>query len=97
MTYDEYNQKKQKLEKLEKGYNTNATLAGAVAVIILYPIFRDKSWTSMPWYILLILCVLATGAVGLAIRDLFLIKKLRKQKQELDSDYNKEAMQDSEQ
>ncbi|MCR5614412.1 hypothetical protein [Treponema sp.] len=85
MTKDEYEAEYDKLTKAKKGYDTNRTLCAAVIVIVLYSIFKDKDYLTMPWYILLILGLVIVGAVGILVYDSILISRASKKLKELEN------------
>lgn len=78
MTQEEYKAEKEKLTKAKKGYDTNRTLCVAVIIFLVYITFKEKEFTSMPWYILLILSLIALATAAIFIHDCILIKGIAK-------------------
>lgn len=85
MTLEEYESKHKKLAKAKKGYDSNRTLCVGVFLIVSYLTFKDKSYLTMPWYILLILGTILVASIGILIYDCFLIKKTSSQLKDLES------------
>ncbi|MGN0740646.1 MAG: hypothetical protein ACI4LX_10800 [Treponema sp.] len=90
MTFDEYETEREKLVKAKKGYDTNRTLCVAVLIFLIYTTFKGKEFLTMPWYILLILGVLAAATIWIFVHDCLLIKdvskKLKALEEKKDSD-----------
>lgn len=93
MTYEEYEIELTKLDKAKKGYDGNRTLCAAVLVILGYSTFKDNGHLSSPWYILLILGLIACATVGILIHDSLVIRDLNKKIKDLEE--HKPEMTDS--
>lgn len=78
MTFNEYETEREKLTKAKKGYDANRTLCVAVLLFLIYTTFKGKEFLTMPWYILLILGVLAVATIGIFVHDCLLIKDISK-------------------
>lgn len=79
MTNEEYEAESERLTKAKKGYDLNRTICTAVIIYVLYMMFKDDGLHTTPWYILLILAIFASGALGILIFDCLKIKTITQQ------------------
>lgn len=84
MTNEEYEAESERLTKAKKGYDLNRTICAAAIVFVGYSIFNNDGIHTTPWYITLILAVVAAVILGILIFDCFKIKGITKKIKELE-------------
>ena len=70
---------KKKLEAQKKGLESNRYLCGALCVFLVYVTFKDVKTNPGSPLFYAVMALLTLAAIGLAIRDTILIKKIKKQ------------------
>ena len=70
---------KKKLEAQKKGLESNRYLCGALCVFLVYVTFKDVKTNPGSPLFYAVMALLTLAAIGLAIRDTILIKKITKQ------------------
>ena len=68
-----------KLEAQKKGLESNRYLCGALCVFLVYVTFKDVKTNPGSPLFYAVMALLTLAAIGLAIRDTILIKKITKQ------------------
>lgn len=68
-----------KLEAQKKGLESNRYLCGALCVFLVYVTFKDVKTNPGSPLFYAVMALLTLAAIGLAIRDTILIKKIKKQ------------------